>query len=134
MSRLLGTAALLLSTTALATGERILLEPSENPLRDALCLSMSCEKAGRPDAVVSTRSVRGGLEVTVTAASGQRRLTHLVKAKSDGSLSSTDLVRATSLVVRAIEEGPVEGDRAPPPAKKLAGHKKKGKTRLLAHR
>lgn len=131
MTRLSAAVMLLASTVALATGERVSLTPASNPLKETLCVSMACG-ADEPDATVTSRPSRGGLEITVTMSSGQRRLTHLLPANADGTVSSTDLVRATSLVVRAIEEGPVktsaaEAARAKKPAKKVRG-------KLLAHR
>jgi hypothetical protein len=39
-------------------------------------------------------------------ATGQRRLTFVAPAKADGTVSSTELVHATSLVLRAIEQAP----------------------------
>jgi hypothetical protein len=134
MIRLFAAAALLASTTALATGERVTLVPASNPLKETICVSMNCEP-GNTEATVTSRPVRDGLEITVTMASGQRRLTHLVPTKSDGSVSSTDLVRATSLVLRAIEEGPVKGDQpVVTKATKVAKVTKKARPRLLANR
>lgn len=131
MTRLSTLATLLASTAALATGERVSLTPASNPLKATLCVSMECG-VDTPDATVSSRPSRGGLEITVTMSSGQRRLTYLLPANADGTVSSTDLVRATSLVVRAIEEGPMKKSRPEPArAQKPA---KNARPKLLAHR
>lgn len=131
MTRLSAVATLLASTVALATGERVSLTPASNPLKATLCVSMDCG-VDQPDATVSSRPSRGGLEITVTMSSGQRRLTYLLPANTDGTVSSTDLVRATSLVVRAIEEGPVKKSRAE--AARAQKPAKKARVKLLAHR
>jgi hypothetical protein len=142
-ARLLPLTALLASTTALATGERVQLVPSSNPFKATLCVSLDCD-AGNPEATVSTRPVRDGLEVTVTTASGQRRLTEVVATKPDGTVTSTELVRATADVLKAIEQGPVKADQAEakagpssksPKAKGAVAHKpgKKAKAKLWAH-
>lgn len=110
--------AALVATSAFATGERLSITGAATPLRETLCISMTCG-AGAKDFTVSGRAVKGGLELTVTSASGQHRLTHLAPLNENGQLSSTDLVRATSLVVKAIENGPV----AAPAPKKLAVRK-----------
>ena len=134
MIRSCAAATLLASTLAFATGERVALVPASNPLRETICVSMNCE-SGNAEATVASRPVRDGLEITVTTASGQRRLTHVVRTQADGKVSSTDLVRATSMVLRAIEEGPVKGDQpAAAPAVKVAKSVKKPKAKLLANR
>jgi hypothetical protein len=109
MRRFLGVLILVSSSSALATGERVALVPENSPLRSTVCFSMECD-APKPEATVHTRAVKGGLEVTVTMASGQKRLTHLVPTGADGTPSSTDLVHATTLVLHAIEVGPVESE------------------------
>jgi hypothetical protein len=120
MNRLALLAVLLTASAAFATGERIVLVPADSQLKDTLCLSMSCVE-GRGEAVVAAKPVKGGVEVSVTMANGQRRLTHVVST-SDGAMSSTDLVHATTLVLKAIEVGPQQGAApkvavAPAPAK-----------------
>jgi hypothetical protein len=102
MPRLLATLVLVASSSALATGERVAFVPEDSPLKGPVCLSMLCD-GGPPEATVRTRSVRGGLEVSVTLPSGQRRLTTLAPTRPDGTLGSTDLVRVATLVLRAIE-------------------------------
>lgn len=134
MVRLLALVAVLAAPAALATGERIVLSPASNPLQETLCFSMTCVKASA-QATVAAKPVKGGLEITVTMSTGQKRLTHFAPYNADGKVSSTDLVRATSLVLTAIEKGAVQGDGAPAPAKKIA-HKtaKKRFHRLVATR
>lgn len=113
LPRLAVVAALALAPAAFATGERITLTGQGEQLRDTLCLSMSCVTAGPRDFTVSARPVNGALEVTVTSSSGQHRLTHRAPLNEDGLVSTTDLVRATSLVLSAIERGPVSRPAAP---------------------
>lgn len=131
MHRLVLVAALLTAPAALATGERVVLTPSSNPLSETLCFSMNCVKGGGREATVAMRPVKGGVEFTVTMANGQRRLTHLTKLNDSGKVSSTDLVHATTLVLQAIEKGPVKGDGPQPVAKRP--HKRRP-LKMLAHR
>lgn len=131
MRRFLLVVALLAAPAAFATGERVLLTPASNPLSETLCFSMNCVKGGGRDATVAMRSVKGGVEFTVTMANGQRRLTHVTKLNGNGKVSSTDLVRTTSLVLQAIEKGPVQGDGPQPVAKRP--HKRRP-MKMLAHR
>jgi hypothetical protein len=123
---------LLASTAAFATGERITVTGAATPLKDTLCFSMTCVSNGAKDFVVAGRAVKGGIELTVTSATGQARLTHVAKLNEMNQISSTDLVHATSLVVQAIEKGPI----APPaPAKVAVAVKKpKAKAAFLARR
>ncbi len=134
MSRLLLTGALLIASAAFATGERIVLVPATSQLQETLCLSMTCV-TGRGEATVATKQTKSGFEITVTMADGQKRLTHVVPASAEGTMSSTDLVRATTLVLQAIEVGPVKGDQpavaSAPPRPKPARLPLK---RALAHR
>ena len=116
MTRLSAVTVLLASTTVFATGERVSLMPANSPLKETVCVSMNC-----------------CLEITVTMASGQRRLTQVVPTNADGTISSTDLVRATSQVLKAIEEGPVKAE-APTTAVAKAQKPKKPRGKLLAHR
>jgi hypothetical protein len=44
-----------------------------------------------------------GVEVTVKSAPGQVKLVHVTPRTEDGSLSSIDVVTASTLVVKAIE-------------------------------
>ena len=129
MLRLTAVAALLLAPAAFATGERITLTGAASQLQEALCISMTCVSSGPRDFVVSGRAVGGGIELTVTSASGQKRLTHVAKVNEQSRISSIDLVRAASLVVRSIERGPV----ASPDAPKVAA-KKPARRALLARR
>ncbi len=130
MRRMLLLASLLAAPAAFATGERITLTGASEAFRDTLCISMSCVSAGPKDFTVNVRAVKGAFEVKVTSASGQHRLTHLAPANTEGRLSSTDLVRATSLVVRAIEEGPIPS--AAPAKKAVASRKARPKSYLAA--
>lgn len=107
MIRSLVLAALFTSTAAFATGERISITGAAAQLKETLCISMNCVNAGGRDFTVSGRVVKGGIEVTVTGAGGQPRLTHLAPLNASRQISSTDLVRATALVVQAIERGPI---------------------------
>ena len=131
MIRSLLIASLFVSTGAFATGERISVTGAAAPLKETLCISMNCVSGtGAKDFTVTGRPVKGGVELTVTTAGGQARLTHLAPLNGFNQISSTDLVHATSLVVQAIEKGPIA-----PPAKKVAAVKKKfGPKAFLARR
>lgn len=133
MLRLLPVLVVVVASSALATGERVAFVPADSAFKETVCFSMLCD-ASRPEATVRTREVKGGLEVTVTMASGQKRLTHLVPRQADGRVSSIDLVHATTLVLHAIEVGPTTSDAPAPPARvaKKAAHRPKGK--ILARR
>jgi hypothetical protein len=106
MGRFLLVAAVLASPMAFATGERVVLTPPDQPLRAALCVSMTCVTSGAREATVASREVRGGLEVTVTLATGERRLSHLVPLNGAGRPGAADVLRAATLVIQAIEQGP----------------------------
>ncbi len=115
-------ATVIASSGAFATGERIVINGAAAPLKETLCFSMNCVTSGAREFTVSGKPVKGGIELTVVSLSGQPRLTYVAKLNEWNQISSTDLVHATSLVVRAIERGPV----APPaPAKSAAVAKKK---------
>ncbi len=109
----------LAASTAFATGERITVTGAAAPLKDTLCFSMSCVGAGPRDFVVAGRAVKDGIEITVTSHTGQRRLTHVAATNAQGRVSSTDLVRATSLVLQSIEQGPIAAPK-PVAAKRLS--------------
>ncbi len=113
-------ASLFASSAAFATGERISITGAAAPLKEMLCISMNCVAGGARDFTVTGRVVKGGVELTVTSVSGQARLTHVARLNDFNQISSTDLVHATSLVVQAIERGPI----APPAVKKMAAAKK----------
>lgn len=106
-------AAVTLASTALATGERITVTGAAAPLKETLCISMNCVSGGGRDFVVSGKSVKGGVELTVVTSTGQARLTHVARLNEFGQISSTDLVHATSLVVQSIEKGPIAPPAAP---------------------
>lgn len=120
MIRSLLLATLFVSSAAFATGERISVTGAAAPLKEMLCISMNCVGGGARDFNVTGRAVKGGVEFVVTSVSGQARLTHVAPVNSFNAVSSTDLVHATSLVVQAIERGPI----APPAVKKVAIAKK----------
>lgn len=132
MRRLLLLAAVLVAPAALATGERILLTGQAEAFKETLCISMNCVVGGARDFTVAVRPGKASVEVVVTSASGQHRLSHVAPLNDEGRVSSTDLVRATSLVVQAIEKGPVASSA---PAKKAVAAKKKARPgSLLANR
>lgn len=135
MIRLSLAATLLLASAALATGERIVVTGDAAPLADTLCLQMTCVEHGGRDFVVTGHAVPGGVEVSVTTASGQRRLTERVPLNTLGHIGSTDLVHLTSLVFKAIEDGPVASEQ---PKKKAAPSRRlatrRALSRALAHR
>ena len=122
MTRLSCIAVLVLASAAFATGERISITGAAAPLKDTLCFSMTCVPGGGRDFTVAGRAVKGGLELTVTSSAGQVRLTHVARLNESGQVSSTDLVHATSLVVQAIEKGPLAAPAAP--AKQAAAARK----------
>lgn len=115
--------ALLFASAAFATGERITVTGAAAPLKETLCISMTCVQ-GPKDFAVSGRPVKGGLELTVTSAAGQHRLSLVAPLNENGQLSSTELVRVTSLVVKAIENGPVAASKPAAPAKKALASRK----------
>jgi hypothetical protein len=116
----------LVSFPAFATGERVLVTAAAEPFRDTICVSMTCVTSGARDAVVSARPVKGGVEVTVKSAQGQVKLVYVTPVSEDGALSTIDVVRASSLVVQAIE--------APRPAPVKTAKVAAPKLRLLARR
>ncbi len=99
--------AALVALPAFATGETIVLTGAATQLRETLCFSMTCVESGPRDFVVTGRTNKGSVELTVTSRSGQPRLTHSAPLNAQNKLSSTDLVTATALVQRSIEVGPV---------------------------
>jgi hypothetical protein len=125
-------AALTVAAPAWATGERVLLTREAEPFRETICVSMTCVRAGARDAVVSAKAVKGGLELTVKSASGQVKLVHVTPLNDEGQLSSIDLVRASTLAVKAIESSKPLTAPAPKVAKKAPS--RVAKLRLLAHR
>lgn len=118
-SLILGT--LIASSAAFATGERISITGAAAPLKETLCISMNCVNGGAREFTVTGKPVKGGIELTVTSLGGQARLTYVARLNEWNQISSTDLVHATSLVVQAIEKGPV----APPAPVKTAKVAKK---------
>jgi hypothetical protein len=116
----------LVSFPAFATGERVLVTAAAEPFRDTICVSMTCVTSGARDAVVSARPVKDGVEVTVKSAQGQVKLVYVTPVSEDGALSTIDVVRASSLVVQAIE--------APRPAPAKTAKVAAPKLRLLARR
>ncbi|MDP1829555.1 MAG: hypothetical protein Q8L48_40180 [Archangium sp.] len=126
MIRTLLIASLFASTAAFATGERISITGAAAPLKETLCISMNCVSGGgAKDFSITGRAVKGGVEFTVTSVSGQPRLTHVARLNEYNQISSTDLVHATSLVVQAIERGPIA------PVKKVAAKKAKSRPKAF---
>ncbi len=129
----------LFSLPALATGERVLLTPVNSPLSETLCVSMNCVTDGAHDVTIAAKEVKGAMQFTVMSASGQVKLTTSASLTEAGTVSSTDLVRATSLIVKAIE-GPVtpvaDASSAKPASKpaKSAKAVKRPSGKLLAKR
>lgn len=121
--------AVLLSVPAWATGERVVLSPASNPLGEALCISMTCVKGGSRDFVVSSRPAAGGMEFIVTHASGRVHLVHVAKLNDNGRVGSTELARAATLAIKAIETRP-----APVPPKVVKKVVKHPRMRLMARR
>ena len=118
-----------LSVPAFATGERVMVTPVGSPLNETLCVSMTCVNEGAHDVTVSAKELKGSMQFTVKSRSGQVRLVTQASLTQEGQISSTDLVHATALIVKAIE-GPADTS-APPAAKsdsKVAAktHKKVG--------
>jgi hypothetical protein len=117
----------LVAFPAFATGERVVVTSAAEPFRDTICVSMNCVSSGAREAVVSARAVKGGIEVTVKTAQGQVKLVHVAPLSEKGELSTIDIVRASALVVQAIE--------APRPAPaKAAAATPKAKLKLYARR
>ncbi|MBL8918020.1 MAG: hypothetical protein JNJ54_04095 [Myxococcaceae bacterium] len=131
-SLLLAVVLTLAAVPAWATGERVLLTGAAEPFRETLCVSMTCVRSGARDAVVSARPVKGGVELTVKSASGQVKLVHVAPLNEDGALSSIDVVRASSLAVKAIESAKPLTAATPKVAKKAPS--KVARLRLLARR
>lgn len=122
----------LAAAPAWATGERVLLTDAAEPFRETICVSMTCVRSGARDAIVTARTVKGGVELTVKSASGQVKLVHVAPLNDEGALSSIDVVRASSLAVKAIESSKPLSAPAPKVAKKAPA--RVAKLRLLAHR
>ncbi len=125
-------ATLFASTAAFATGERISITGAAAPLKETLCFSMNCVNGGAREFTVTGKPVKGGIELTVVSLNGQTRLTHVARLNEWNKISSTDLVHATSLVVQAIEKGPIASP-APVKTAKVAKKKVRGKA-FLARR
>lgn len=124
----------LVALPAFATGERIVVSGAAAPLEQTLCLQMTCVHDGAKDFVVTGTPVAGAIEIQVTTATGQRRLTERVAMTEAGTIGSMDLVRLTAQVFTAIEQGPVAtpAPKRAAAAKKVAAHK--ALRRALAHR
>lgn len=119
-ARLLLLAALLASTLAWATGERIVVSPAASPLREALCVSMSCGAEGRVEASVTTRVLGGNLEVMVARGGGAAKVVAAAPVGEGGRLSSMDLARLVTRAVAAIEcRGPAEAVAAASATKRV---------------
>lgn len=131
-SSLLAAIALVtLAAPAWATGERVIVTAAAEPFRETICVSMTCVTSGAREAIVTARSVKEGVEVTVKSASGQVKLVHITPRTADGDLSSIDVVTASSLVVKAIETAKPLTPPAPKTARTLS---RAAKLRMLARR
>lgn len=98
--------AAIVALPAYATGERVVLDPAAAPLAQTICVSMNCvTKDGVYDVSIAAKEVKGALQFTVLSPSGQVKLVTQAALGESGQPSSTQLVRATSLIVRAIEGG-----------------------------
>jgi len=124
-------AAVTLAAPAWATGERVVVSAAAEPFRETICVSMTCVTSGARDAVVTARTVKEGVEVTVKSASGQVKLVHVTPVTEDGELSSIDVVTASTQVVKAIESARPLTRPAPKTARTLS---KATRLRMLAHR
>jgi hypothetical protein len=124
-------AVVTLAAPAWATGERVIVTAAAEPFRETICVSMTCVSSGAREAVVSARAVKEGVEVTVKSASGQVKLVHVTPRTEDGSLSSIDVVTASTLVVKAIETVKPLTKPAPKTARAISTS---AKLRMLAHR
>jgi hypothetical protein len=100
-------------STAWASGERVLLLPTDSPLRESLCISMNCVSAAPYAATVTTRKSGNAVRVTVASDSGQVRLTHRVPLDSSGEMAATDVLRAVALSLVAIENDRPTASAAP---------------------
>lgn len=129
MARILTLTLALCAGSALATGERVSVTPG-SPLAETVCFSMECTQS-RPEAVVTTKVVKTGLEITVTGLNGERKASFVAPMRADGTLSSTELVRATAMVLKAIED-PAPAPSAP--TQRVAAAKKAPRARLIARR
>ena len=102
--------AVLLSGSAFATGERVVIA-SNNPLREALCISMTCVAQGAPhEATVQMHKTATGVEFVVLNAAGAVRLSQSTPLDDDGAVPSMDAARLVTLMVKAIE-GPQPAQR-----------------------
>ena len=79
---------------------------------------MSCVDGGAKDFTVSGKAVKAGVEITVVSSGGQSRMSQVVALNAEGNISSTDVMRLTAQVFKAIEEGPTAA-----PEKKAAPSK-----------
>ena len=118
-----------------------MLTPVNSPLAETLCVSMSCVTDGAHDVTVAAKEVKGALQFTVTSASGQVKLVTSAALTELGTVSSTELVRASALIVKAIE-GPTAlatGNESLSPSKPTKAKTAKkggkgGKRQMVAHR
>jgi hypothetical protein len=129
----------LLAAPAWATGERLLVSgPAAEQLKETLCVSMECvslqESRERGlDVTVEAKAAKGGLLIEVSGANGKHYAT--VKAPlSEGRLGSTDLVSATSAIIRAIENPEARSAPEKPKAKVAVAKKHKAPRFRLAAR
>lgn len=117
MRQLFALVLVLAGSSAWAVGERVVVQPAAEALRDTICVSMNCVRGGGKDALVAARSTKDGLEVTVTNTAGEVKLVHVIPRDEAGGLSSIEVVRASSLVVQAIE-APTKPQKLAKPVKR----------------
>lgn len=126
--------AALFSLPALATGERVLLTPGDSPLAQTLCVSMNCVTDGAHDVTIAAKEVKGAMQFTVSAATGQVKLVTTASFNAEGEVSSTDLVHATSLIVKVIEAAPAALKVKKESAKVASKNAKRKSLKLVANR
>jgi hypothetical protein len=104
------------ATPAWAVNERITLPTGEAPyvrqLENTLCFSMQCIgadhlKGARLDAAITAKLIKSKsgteLELQVKAPSGAVKTTVKVPATATGHLSPTDVVTASSAIIKVLE-------------------------------
>ncbi len=120
----------LVAVPAFATGERVAIS-KDNPLREALCISMTCVAPGAShDATVKAQKSGERVEFVVINSAGAVKLTMVTPLDEDGAVPSMEAARAVTKMVKAIEgPQPVEKKLKSAVAKKSVPHGK-----MLANR
>ncbi len=126
--------AALFSLPALATGERVLLTPGDSPLVQTLCVSMNCVTEGAHDVKIAAKEVKGAMQFTLSSATGEVKLVTTAGLTAEGDVSSTGLVHATSLLVKAIEGGQGDVKVKKEGAKVASKRSKKKSLKMVANR